>query len=118
AVSGRLLDGDGRPIANTRLAFTEVPVRKPGQPMSTETGLHVVERVAGRLDPDPKTDGQGRFQVEGLIPGLKYNLAQIDAEGATDFEQIRWPGLAFRDLVLNPGESRDVGDVRLQPFPK
>ncbi|HJT77281.1 MAG TPA: carboxypeptidase-like regulatory domain-containing protein, partial [Gemmataceae bacterium] len=116
-VSGRLLDAEGRPIKNADLTFTEVPVRKPGQPMSLDTGLHVVTHFAGQPSLDPKTDGEGRFRVEGLVPGLKYNLALYE-RGAVDFEQIRWDGLAFRGLVLKPGEAHDLGDVKLQPFPK
>jgi hypothetical protein len=49
---------------------------------------------------------------------LKYNLALADMEGAFDFDQIKWQGLAFSNLVLKPGENKDLGDVRLQAFPK
>jgi hypothetical protein len=70
-VSGRLLDTKGKPIPNATLAFTEVPVRKPGQPMSLDTGLHVVTHIAGQPSLDPRTDEQGRFRVERLVPGLK-----------------------------------------------
>ncbi len=111
-VSGRLLDADGKPIANADLRFTQIPVREPGQPMSLDTGLHVVQHFAGQPSLDPRTDEQGRFRVERLVPGLKYNLARIEL-GA----QIQWEGLVFANLVLKPGESKDLGDVRLQPFP-
>jgi hypothetical protein len=118
SVSGRLLDAEGRPIRNARLAFTEVPVGNPARPMSTETGFHVVLRASGQPDLDPKTDDIGRFRADGLVAGLKHNLARYDAAGATGFEEIRWLGLAFRGLVFKPGEDRDLGDVRLQPMPK
>ncbi|HEY7312754.1 MAG TPA: sigma-70 family RNA polymerase sigma factor [Gemmataceae bacterium] len=117
-VSGRLLDADGKPIPNATLAFTEVPVSKPGKPRSLDTGLHVVTRFAGQPSLDPRTDAQGRFQVERLVPGLKYNLALTDARGATRIEQIKWPGLVFRKLILKVGETKELGDVMLQPFPK
>ncbi|MHB1424222.1 MAG: sigma-70 family RNA polymerase sigma factor [Gemmataceae bacterium] len=116
-VSGRLLDADGKPIANATLWFTEVPVRKPGQPMSLDTGLHVVEHSAYKPNPDPRTDEQGRFRVERLVPGLQYNLALVNESGATTFEQIKWEGLVFAKLILKAGESKDLGDVKLQPFP-
>jgi len=111
-VSGRLLDADGKPIANTDLAFTEIPVREPGQPMALDTGLHVVQHFAGQPRLDPRTDEQGRFRVERLVPGLKYNLALIEL-GA----QTKWEGLVFANLILKPGESKELGDVKLQPFP-
>jgi protocatechuate 3,4-dioxygenase beta subunit len=118
AVSGRLLDTDGKPIKNVTLAFTEVPVRKAGRPMDTDTGLHVVTHFAGQPDPDPKTDEDGRFHVERLVPGLRYNLAQFEYDATLGPGEYRWEGLAFRGLVLKPGEARDLGDVKLQPFPK
>ncbi len=111
-VSGRLLDADGKPIANADLAFTEIPVRKPGQPMALDAGLHVVQHIAGQPRLDPRTDEQGRFRVERLVPGLKYNLALIEL-GA----QPKWEGLVFANLVLKPGETKDLGDVKLQPLP-
>ncbi len=117
-VSGRLLDAKGKPIPNATLWFTEIPVRKPGQPMSLDTGLHVVQHIGGQPSPDPHTDEQGRFRVERLVPGLKYNLALIDERGATSLEQIKWEGLVFANLVLRPGEAKDLGKVKLQPFPE
>ncbi len=117
-VSGRLLDAEGKPISNATLWFTEVPVRKPGQPMSPDTGLYVSERRAGQRDLEPHTDEQGRFHVERLIPGLKYNLALMDASGARRIEQIKWQGLVFAKLILKAGESKELGDVKLQPFPR
>jgi hypothetical protein len=52
----------------------------------------------------------------GLIPGLKYNLAW--AEFAFGFDKHQWKGLVFSNLVLRLGETKDLGDVKLQPFPK
>jgi protocatechuate 3,4-dioxygenase beta subunit len=117
-VSGRLLDEDGKPVKNTALWFTEVPRGKVGAPRALDVGLHVVERIGGKPSRDPVTDADGRFEVEGLVPGLKYNLAWMDQDGARDLEQVKWKGLAFANLVLKPGESKDLGDVKLQPFPK
>jgi hypothetical protein len=117
-VSGRLLDADGKPVRDATLWFTEIPVRKPGRPMALDTGLHVVDRSAYKPSRDPRTDGEGRFRVEGLVPGLKYHLAYVDTSGATSLEQVKWVGTVFRDLILKPGESNDLGDVPLQPFPK
>jgi hypothetical protein len=116
-VSGRLLDADGKPLANAKLTFTEVPVRQPGQPMALDIGLHVISRFAGQPDLSPRTDEQGRFRVERLIPGLKYNLALLDDRGAFRFEQIKWEGLVFSGLIVKAGEAKELGDVKLQAFP-
>lgn len=126
SVSGRLFDAKGKPVPNATLWFTEIPVRRPGQPMSLDTGLHVFSRWVRRLgmmppdkpDPDPRTDEQGRFRIDHLVPGLKYNLALVDDRGgAARFEQIKWQGLVFAQLILKPGEAKELGDVKLQPFP-
>jgi RNA polymerase sigma factor (sigma-70 family) len=118
SVCGRLLDADGKPIKNATLWFTEVPPLKPGQPRALDVGVHVVERSGYKPSPDPRTDEEGRFAAEGLVPGLKYNLVLPDTDGAFDFDQIKWKGLLFSDLVLKPGETKDLGDVKLQPIPK
>jgi hypothetical protein len=117
-VSGRLLGAGGKPIRNARLAFTEVPVCRPGRPRSLAVGLHVIDHSAYKPRQDPQTDAEGRFRVESLVPGLQYNLALYDADGAVDFSDIKWTGLAFSNLVLKPGETKDLGDVRLRPFPQ
>jgi protocatechuate 3,4-dioxygenase beta subunit len=116
SVSGRLLDADGQPIKKATLWFTEVPRGKTGAPRALDVGLHVVERFAGKPSPDPVTDEDGRFKVEGLIPGLKYNLGWMDQTDRFDLE--KWKGLAFSNLVLKSGETKALGDVKLQPFPK
>jgi hypothetical protein len=96
-VSGRLLDAQGKPIPNAALWFTEIPVRKPGQPMASDVGLAVVARYGGQPTRDPKTDDQGRFHIGGLAPGMKYNLAVMESAGAFRFKQIKWPGLVFKN---------------------
>jgi RNA polymerase sigma factor (sigma-70 family) len=118
AVSGRLLDAEGKPVQNATLWFTEIPVGRSGRPRSLDTGLYVVDPSAYAPRRDPRTDAEGRFQVEGLVPGLKYNLAHVNTEGATELDQVKWVGLVFRDLVLTPGEAKDLGDVTRRPFPK
>jgi|GEM_PF-3282058 len=114
-VTGRLLTADGKPVQKAELSFTEMPPLKPGASRSSDTGIHVVYHSAYRPSPDPRTDEQGRFRVEGLAPGLKYNLAWPDRDAAP---QQKWKGLVFRTLVLKPGENKDLGTITLQPFPE
>jgi hypothetical protein len=50
-------------------------------------------------------DAQGRFRIEKMIPGQRYNAeAYLETGGATD--------ALFKNLVLAPGEVRDLGDIR------
>jgi hypothetical protein len=117
-VFGRLLDADGRPVKDADLSFTEVPPAKPGQPRATDAGLLVTDPRPSKASRFPRTDAEGRFRVEGLIPGLKYNLALYDRKKTTIRGQVTWQGLAFTGVVVEPGEVKDLGDVRLLPFPK
>jgi RNA polymerase sigma factor (sigma-70 family) len=117
-VSGRLLDAEGKPIASARLAFTEIPPRKPGTPADAAIGIQPVFRAVGTPDRVPRTDAEGRFRADGLVPGLKYNLAVYDDSEARSSEEVRWTRLVFRELVLKSGETKDLGDVTAKPFPK
>jgi len=85
AVRGRLLDADGLPLRNAKLRGSEV------------------------LPEDGRTDGEGRFRLEGLIPGRRYNITyEQDKSSVT--------GMLRKGFVGKPGEVRDLGDVRGQPF--
>jgi RNA polymerase sigma factor (sigma-70 family) len=114
-VFGRLLDADGRPVKDADLSFTQVPPAKPGQPRATDAGLLVTDPRPSKASRFPRTDAEGRFRIEGLIPGLKYNLAPYDRKQTG---QVRWQGLAFTGVVLEPGEVKDLGELKLLPFPK
>ena len=56
----------------------------------------------------------GRFRVEKLAPGLRYrasvyrNGVRVGFVGRTLVTET-----AFKDLVLKPGEVRDLGDIRV-----
>jgi hypothetical protein len=117
-VSGRLVDGAGRPVANATLAFTEIPPRKPRQPASLDVGVQAAFRSSPSANRDPRTDAEGRFRVDSLVPGLRYHLAVYDGVGALKIEDVKWTKLVFRDLVLKPGEVKDLGNVTARPFPK
>lgn len=86
AVRGRLLDADGRPLRDAEVS-------------SSEFLLNGV-----------RTDEEGRFRLEGLIPGLSYDLTFTcgkNKRAAT--------GTLTKGLIAKPGEVRDLGDVRGQP---
>ena len=55
-----------------------------------------------------QTDAEGRFRVERLVPGQKYSAEIYRGWGG-------FAGVAFENLVLAPGEVRDLGDVRSKP---
>ena len=111
-VSGRLLDAKGDPIKNSNLYFTEIPELKPGQAKPLDAGIYIREPISGPPTDLVRTDEEGRFFAARLIPGLKYSLELSTRPGS------KRTGLAFINLVFKSGESRNLGDVTLQPTPE
>jgi hypothetical protein len=94
-VSGRLVDAKGLPRAGVQLGFPY------GAWTGADEGTH----------PEVfRTDPEGRFRVEGLVPGLRYHLKALE-DGSPETDYL------FRNLPLKPGESRDLGDVRVTQKP-
>jgi RNA polymerase sigma factor (sigma-70 family) len=86
AVTGRVVDAAGEPRAGVELW---VSFRLKREPHWDDQG------VQGQI----KTDREGRFRIEALLPGLDYELV-------ADHRSIRFgPG-------LRAGETKDLGDVR------
>jgi|GEM_PF-3416297 len=92
-LSGRLVDSGGLPRSGVQM-----------------TGDRPIGDAVGRLErgsiPAPiKTDRDGRFHVPGLVPGLKYSLAAWKGSVIA--------GKPVKDVVVKPGEERDLGDVQV-----
>jgi hypothetical protein len=85
---GRLVDEKGKPRAGVGLIN------------SAHRGeVHI------RLG-EARTDRDGRFRIEGIIPGMKVRVATpLVANVVT---------LVIPEVTLKPGETKDVGDVKAQ----
>jgi RNA polymerase sigma factor (sigma-70 family) len=93
-ITGRIVDSDGRPRPGLALAgFLGVWQREPLAGWGGFWGV--------------KTDRQGRFRITGLIPGLKWQAILID-EGDMF-------GPLLRNVTFQPGETKDLGDLRIKP---
>jgi hypothetical protein len=77
SISGRLVDQDGQPVAGVSTKG------KGGLPITT--------------------DKEGRFHVEGLVPGMKYTIMRPKVV-ATVLVQV----------VAEPGKNKDLGDLKLR----
>jgi RNA polymerase sigma factor (sigma-70 family) len=86
AVTGRLVDAGGKPRAGAELEVRFRPKKDP------DWYRYHPERV--------KTDREGRFRLEALLPSYEFGLS--DHKGELSF---RAPGA---------GETKDLGDVRLK----
>jgi RNA polymerase sigma factor (sigma-70 family) len=102
SVTGRVVDAGGRPLAG--LHVTAVLMRKPEDiarlpiQLQFDSGSWV-----SNLQRTTKTDSEGKFRLDGLMPGLRYTLAASDGER----EIIR------RESILPPGagKNEDLGEL-------
>ena len=79
--------------------------------MSTDWGAAMNDPARGIL-PRVDTDAAGRFRIEGLVPGQSYNGNAVGEEA-----QQKGFGVVIDHVVLKPGETRDLEDVRARATP-
>ena len=68
--------------------------------------------VKGQRESDAaagRTDGEGRFRLEGLLPGQRYDLYFKKDKPSLS-------GTLLKGFIGKPGEVRDLGDVKGKPF--
>jgi hypothetical protein len=96
-LSGRLLDADGRPVAGADIYLR----------YGAEAAQSLVNR--DRRASAAHTDKEGRFSLEGIVPGVKLTLNYIkDREPLIEVKQSeRGP--------FKSAEATDLGDVRVKP---
>jgi RNA polymerase sigma factor (sigma-70 family) len=103
SIKGRLVDEDGLPVRGASFYIqTHIPdTQDLGAPLSG-------------LWPDGvnwATDPEGRFRIDGLHPGLKTS---IYVSGKTRPGYRLDAGDTLREIVVQSGEVRDLGDVRMK----
>jgi RNA polymerase sigma factor (sigma-70 family) len=86
--TGRLVGADGKPLAGVELEVT----------FRLKAGWGWFPYLPGRV----KTDGEGRFRVDALLPGREFRLSGGKGELLLGGD-------------LRPGQAKDAGDVRLKP---
>jgi RNA polymerase sigma factor (sigma-70 family) len=90
-ITGRLVDANGLPRAGGfRVTFLA------GGKGEEATVSGVAARIV-------QPDREGKFRIEGLVPGLKYNLATV--------KDVRVADWILRNFVVQPGQNKDVGDI-------
>jgi hypothetical protein len=93
-ITGRLVDQEGKPVK-----ATVMPPQVPIANVTDELGFV----------PSVSSDEEGRFALGPLYPDLHYS-AEIHGGGAWNNDLL---GKAFEELVLHPGETRDLGDIQI-----
>ena len=90
-ITGRIVDDEGQPrgglaMYNLGGIYPEPPADRGILPdTSSSPGIRI-----GR---------DGRFRIEGLVPGLKYGASAR--------------GLVFQNVIVAPGEVKDLGDLKV-----
>jgi hypothetical protein len=101
-VKGRLLGEDGKPLAGVAV------------------NVHYRARVAAEVHgvvyraKQVVTDGDGRFSVEPVLPGLKFELAF--GQGRRNFRLVNKP--ADPSVEVKPGAQRDLGSLTVKRAPE
>jgi len=122
ALTGKVVDGDGKPIPDLRLDVVRERDRGPRFP------------PAG---PEAKTDADGRFTASGLAPGnyaaevfpqtgarerILTTFTEADAEKVDlDYERAYWPGGHGAEgalpVAVAGGATVDIGTLRAHKIP-
>jgi len=95
SVKGRLVDEEGLPLSGAKLML-----------------------VSSSILPDGATftaDADGRFQVVGLIPGIKSSIF-VDKKPRPNF-RLDTGRVLINIILQNPAEVRDLGDVKVKEVP-
>jgi protocatechuate 3,4-dioxygenase beta subunit len=111
SIVGRLLDEDGDPVEGATFITDTMPLR------AAAGHLAAIKRDRGVVPhvwPFRKTDDQGRFEIKGLIPGLKYS-ARVIASRRQESGSTQRVVSIFNDVTTKSRETKNLGDVRLEP---
>jgi hypothetical protein len=72
--------------------------------------LFIADSTWAQLEPKAATDTEGKFRLDGLLPGLKYTLVVREGE-ADDNVLLRREGVSPPEA----GRKEDLGDLVLKP---
>jgi hypothetical protein len=102
-ITGRIVDDHGKPI--------DLSKRKGIAPaLALDNGIR--RKLATHDDPNiaeipyTEVDRAGRFRIERIVPGQRCGI-EIRRDGQP-------AGMAFENIVLEPGEVRDLGEIRAE----
>lgn len=112
-ITGRLISEHGEPVAAAHLVNGHLVNGGMGDDTAApqSNGSFPTD---SRQKRSLQTDDNGRFEIRGLVGGLKYS-AEVRGfrRFGTQMHMTRI-GDAFKDLILKPGEKRELGDIVLK----
>jgi protocatechuate 3,4-dioxygenase beta subunit len=105
SLTGRVLDEDGQPV--TDATVYSVLGDNPGDDAAFWPPHPDLRSSAANIP----LDKQGRFRLDGLIPGKRYT-AHAQAPRKRDGEiQNADLGVVFQDVTVEPSQTKDLGDL-------
>jgi hypothetical protein len=120
ALSGRAIDADSHPWEGLQLTVSLNPDSTDLKTLPFEAlgraGNFVIPQseLFNRLG---TTDSRGRFRVEGLFPGLKYEVQPL-VRGMKKPADAKRPFAIQRGLTVEAGQTKDIGDLRSSTTPE
>ncbi len=110
---GRIVDSDGNPLEGVTVLdkYAMYPDLRKQAGVDHPYG----EFMSVDAERPTITDTQGRFEIKGIIPGLKYSA---EAHGPTEGDgqpPARRLGTIFSDVIANSAATKDLGDLRAKP---
>jgi beta-lactamase regulating signal transducer with metallopeptidase domain len=116
SATARFLAPDGRPVVNHRPHFEFIATPGP-PPFTGNKNLNAELAGDAELMPNvdrkhywngPLADAEGRITLPSLIPGARYRISDFSTINDADKGiQVR------RDFTVKPGETLDLGDIRI-----
>jgi RNA polymerase sigma factor (sigma-70 family) len=108
SLTGRALDATGRPLSGLHV---RAALSRTGGDLDRLPVQFFITRGtwAAKLEAGARTDAEGKFRLDGLMPGLKYTLV-ASADGSDDPDRVvfRRDGLAPAEA----GHTQELGDLR------
>jgi RNA polymerase sigma factor (sigma-70 family) len=97
SVKGRVVDGNGKPIANVRAALQ----------MTDAVADDLLRQKLFRGTSEIATDAEGRFTFPALFPDVEFDVY-------TTRPGFRMSSGDIRRMILQTGEQKDLGELRLR----
>jgi protocatechuate 3,4-dioxygenase beta subunit len=115
AIRGRVVDEGGQPLEDLQL-YAKVLDFYTGKREQSPESLKDRGEFLAIIDGLPlRTGKDGRFEISGLMPGLKYTGGVTGTDTMNGRRYIAERGLIFNDVTIDPGQTKDLGDLQIKP---
>jgi RNA polymerase sigma factor (sigma-70 family) len=110
SLTGRVVDAQGKPWAGLQVKVELTRLITAYKDLPWE----VLDKLGPVLTVVQTTDRDGKFRIEGLLPGLKYNLVVTEEEIRPGVRIIQY----LENVSVKPGKTLKAGDLKSKLTPK